>query len=154
MGYTGCFVRLCAFSASPPVDVTPIGHWGALLPRSERSAARRGPALWSESSLAGRRAGRQAGNSAAVRRKRLELHRVCLGGGMTPTGVKEEGSVRRRKEEKKTPANLTKLPRNSAKDGRPARGRRRQTRSLMDSMSLRLGQLSPVDTSTPALPPQ
>lgn len=44
---------------------------------------------------------RKAGPKGTAARKRLQLHSGCLEGGMTPTGVKEEGSVcgdvRRRK---------------------------------------------------------
>ena len=68
--------------------------------------------------------------------------------GMTPTGVKEECSVWRRKEEKK-PSKPDKASEEQCEDCRRKRRKRRERRSvqqrertLMDFMTFRIGQLS------------
>lgn len=93
---------------------------------------------------------RKAGPKGTAARKRLELHWGCSGGwgGITPTVVKEEGSVWRRKEEKK-PSKPDKASEKQCEDCRRKRRKRRERRSvhqgertLMDFMTFCIGQRS------------
>ena len=156
----------CGRSVRLSRQMSCLGHWGALLRRADSSGAEQGPFLaldpvwasWAQDRQAGRQAAlhfdgrRKAGPKGTAARKRLELHWGCSGGwgwgGMTPTGVKEEGSVWRRKEEKKA-SKPDKASEKQCEDCRRKRRKRREKRSvhqgersLMDFKTFCIGQLS------------
>lgn len=99
-----------------------------MLLQSDSSGAEQGPSHWTQFEQVERRAGRQTSRQAALQfdgrrkagpkstaaRKQLELHWGCWG-GMTPTGVKEEGSVCGDVRRRKNLVNLTKRLRNRAR---------------------------------------
>lgn len=134
-------VCVCVWSVRLHLQMSLLGHWGALLLRSDGSGAEQGPSHRTQIEQVERRAGRQAGSAAvwwaeegtAQRHCGQEAARITLGvlvwGGMTPTGVKEEGSVWRRKEEKK-PSKPDKASEKQCEDCRRKRRRRRERRSF------------------------
>lgn len=135
-----------------------LGHRGALLQRSLGPGAERGPLTFKRVKRRQFDGRRKAGPKGTAARKRLELHlgvRVGGGvtgvGGVTPTGVKEECSVWRRKGGEKPLVNLSEASEEQCED------RRRKDRTRLFTPGGRtltgFNDILPR-TTTPSDPPQ
>ena len=141
---------LCVISAPPPARVRPRPLGGGVPAAGRAGTSPMGPSLTSGPSCEWLSAARRR-TDREQRCSLQEAARITLGvlggGGMTPTGVKEEeGSVWRRKEEKKPSKPDKASEKRSEELSAEQETQTRKTlspaggRSLMDSMSSRIGQ--------------